>query len=250
MPDMKPILTLLCAVLALLPLSTRAAETLDEILGKNTAAMGGREALDAMKSFSYTSTLKVTPSSDNEQPYQGSSKSNYKSPDKAHAAITFHGTTRVHATNGKQYWEWDSSQPLTGVTIITTAIAQSRIDDAKISNTYLANLPSLGVKLELTGVEKVGDREAYVIQTTRPYGSQTRIFIDKESGLMIKEASSASARWLSDWRKVDGVMFAHKVRLVYADRVAEMTLDNVKVNPEVADDIFNPPPSVPRSQTP
>jgi hypothetical protein len=247
---MKRILVFLLTALATAPMQARAAETLDQVLEKNTAAMGGREALDAMKGFAYTSTLKVTPSAANKPPYEGSSKSNYKSPDKAHVATTFHGVTRINATNGKQYWEWDSSKPLAGANIIATAIAASRIDDAKISNTYLANYPNLGVKLELVGTEKVGDREAFVITTTRPYGNQTRVFLDKETGLMIKEESATSARWLSDWRKVDGVMFAHKVRMVYPDRVAEMTLDNVKVNPEIADDIFNPPPPVPKSQTP
>lgn len=247
---MNRTIVLLFAALALLPFQSRAAETLAQVLEKNTAAMGGRETLEAMKAFSYSCTLKVTPSAPNENPYEGKSQSYYKSPDKAHVATTFHGVTRINATNGKQYWELDTSKPLAGAQIITTAIAQSRIDDARISNTHLANYPRLGVELKLLGVEQVGDRDAYVIQTTRPYGNQTRIFLDKETGLMIKEQSATSARWLSDWRKVDGVMFAHKVRLVYPDRVAEMTLDNVKVNPEIPDDVFNPPPPIPKSPTP
>lgn len=242
---MKPSIIILLATILFFPITSRAAETLDQILEKNTAAMGGREVLDGMKSFSYTSVLKVTPSAPNEPPYEGKSQSHYKSPDKAHVATTFHGVTRINATNGKQYWELDTSRPLAGANIITTAVAQSRIDDARISNTYLARQPDLGVELKLLGIEKVGDREAYIIQTTRPYGNQTRIFLDKETGLIIKEESATSARWLSDWRKVDGVMFAHKVRLVYADRVAEMTLENVKVNPDIVDDIFNPPPKPP-----
>jgi hypothetical protein len=242
---MKRILFFLLTALTAAPLYSRAAETLEQVLEKNTAAMGGREAWEAMKSFSFTSSLKVTPSDASQPPFEGTSKSHYKSPDKAHVLTTFRGVTRINATNGKQYWEWDSSKPLLGVNVITTAVAQSRIDDAKISNTYLANQPGLGVKLELVGVEKVGDREAYVINTSRPYGNQTRVFLDKETGLMIKEDSAIGSRWLSDWRKVDGVMFAHKLRLVYADRVVEMTLDNVKVNPEIADDIFDPPSKPP-----
>jgi outer membrane lipoprotein-sorting protein len=234
-------ITTILAVCALLSLTAVGrAETLEEILEKNTEALGGRAALENIRSLVKEGKLKVTSARPDGLVVEGTARAAYRAPDKAFMTATVGTRTQMMATDGKVYWESDTSTP-GGPQVVTGARAEQRLEDARIDNTYFANYGKLGIKMELLGTEKVGDREAFVIKKTRVYGQQTKAFIDKETGLILKEETSESQMWPSDWRKVDGVLVPFRLKLVYSTETVELMFNEVTINADVPDSMFELP---------
>ena len=77
--------------------------------------------------------------------------------------------------------------------------------------------------VELQGKEKVGDRDAYVLVGKPKEGPSVRLYLDAESYLPIKSVAkinvpqlgqeSEQITELSDFRAVDGVQYAHGIKL-------------------------------------
>jgi hypothetical protein len=68
-------------------------------------------------------------------------------------------------------------------------------------------------QMEVTGVRKLDDREAFVLETLPGSPSTERLFIDRVSGLLIRDEVAAQfAFTFSDYRTVGGVMTAFAIQ--------------------------------------
>ncbi|HOX38196.1 MAG TPA: outer membrane lipoprotein-sorting protein [Candidatus Brocadiia bacterium] len=102
----------------------------------------------------------------------------------------------------------------------------------------------------VTGEEKVGDREAIVVEATPESGKETpftKIWIDKKTLQMIKgEAKNAREGVMtvtcSDFKKVQGELeIPYKTEMKQGDKLmSTVTVKSVEVNKGLADELFDP----------
>jgi hypothetical protein len=68
-------------------------------------------------------------------------------------------------------------------------------------------------EIAVTGIQKIGDRDAYVLETHPGQPSAEKLFIDRQSGLLVRdELLPQLAFTFSDYREVDGVRTAFGVQ--------------------------------------
>jgi outer membrane lipoprotein-sorting protein len=105
----------------------------------------------------------------------------------------------------------------------------------------LLDLPDRGVDLRLLGRERVGERDAYKLSLRRDGRDDVLLWIDAQSFLLVQRARRVQAPWggeqtittpLSDYRQVEGLLIPHTIG---------PTRCAVEVNPEIGDELFDPP---------
>jgi hypothetical protein len=93
-------------------------------------------------------------------------------------------------------------------------------------------------KIELTGIESVEGKDAYVLVITTDSGKTTNYY-DVASGLKVKKSETAKGPGgqevvqdtsYGDYKEVDGIKFPYKMIAPAAGQKIEFTTINVKVN--------------------
>ena len=102
----------------------------------------------------------------------------------------------------------------------------------------------------LLGKEDVGGVPAYKLRVTLKNGAIALYFLNPETFLPIKTVSKVSETGLNldidgyptDYRKIDGIMFAHSIEQKTGSRsLGLMIYDKIEVNPPLDDNIFKMP---------
>ena len=117
-----------------------------------------------------------------------------------------------------------------------------------------------GWSVELTGSERIGDRDTWRLRVTYPDGFVNESFIDKASWLLIARritapvhafgSSATSQAVIGDYRPVNGVLFPfslHEVDLASGDEQDAFTWQSIEANVPIDPARFSPPP---RAATP
>jgi len=112
--------------------------------------------------------------------------------------------------------------------------------------------PGWGV--ELTGSERIGDRDAWRLRVTYPDGFVNESFVDKASWLLIARrftapvhafgASVTSQAILGDYRPVSGVLFPFSLRevdLATGEAMDAFTWQSIEANAPLDYAVFSPP---------
>ncbi len=110
----------------------------------------------------------------------------------------------------------------------------------------LLNLDSLGVKLKLTGIEKVNGKDAYKLEMVFPSGTKWIQYYDPESGYKIKETKNITTPQgtftqeilYSDYRTVSGVKYPFYIKQSIGPQEMEFKVDTIKINTEIPDSTF------------
>ena len=156
---------------------TASAQTADEIIEKGIAAGGGREALAKLTSRATTGTMTVTtPGGD----IAGTVEVLNQAPNKMQTVITLDLSAmgagimtidqRFDGTTGYALNSMQGDTPVTSsqVDAWRNAIFPSPFLDYK----------QRGTKIELTGREKMGDKDVYALLITPAKGTATRLWMD------------------------------------------------------------------------
>ena len=193
-----------------------SAQTADDIIEKGIAASGGREALAKVTSRMTTGTMTVsTPGGD----IVGTILN--QAPNKTQTVITLDLSAmgagkmtidqRFDGTNGY------ASNSMQGVTPVTS----SQLDtwrNAIFPSPFL-DYKARGTKIELTGKEKVGDKDAYALVITPAKGPSSRLWMDATTYQPVKTITTVETAEvgqiehttvLSDFREVDGITMPFK----------------------------------------
>ncbi len=143
----------------------------------------------------------------------------------------FNGTEGVEVVQGQ-------SKPLD----------DKRIQESLVESRIIPELAygELGVELTLTGLEKVGDEESYVVEIAQPSGKKSYAYYSKESGLKLKESTTLETPQGSftqsveyeDYREVDGVKFPYKAIISMGPQKMEAEVVSIELNTGVTDDVF------------
>ena len=196
-----------------------SAQTADDIIEKGIAAGGGREALAKVTSRATTGTMTVTtPGGD----VAGTIEVLNQAPNKTQTIITLDLSAmgagkmtidqRFDGTNGY------ASNSMQGETPVTS----SQIDTQRnaIFPSPFLDYKERGTKIELTGKEKVGDTDAYLLLVTPAKGPTSRLWMDATTYLPVKTTTTVETAevgtveqtiLLSDFRQVDGLTVPFKV---------------------------------------
>ena len=248
---MKKRLGLMAAV-ALLALwrSPALAQTVDDIIEKHLAASGGRAALSKLTSRTATGTITLTSPVGE---LNGTIEVFVKAPNKSRTLIKLD----LSAVGGGQVV---SDQRFDGTSgyVIDTFNGNREITGSQLDALRNASFPSPllkyrenGTTAALAGTEKVGEKDAHVIQLSPKTGPPLRMLIDAESFLIVRTVMSINVPQLggdvdqvqefSDFHDVDGVKVPFSVRSSTSVQVVKATVSDVKHNTEIDDSSFSRP---------
>jgi hypothetical protein len=107
-----------------------------------------------------------------------------------------------------------------------------------------------GSKAELAGTEKVGDRDAYVLNITPASGPASRLFVDAQTYLPVKAVTTVNVpevgdleqtTELSDYRAVDGVQVPFRIKGSSSVQSFTIAVNKVEHNVKVDEALFSKP---------
>jgi zinc protease len=226
-----------------------SAQTVDEVIEKHLAALGGRAALGKLTSRSTVGTMTLsTPAGDLSGPIELLNQQ----PNKARTLIKIDLSAlgagpmvldnRFDGTSG---YALDS---LRGNHDITGGQLEGLKNGAFPSQ--LLTYKERGVTVELAGKEKAGDREAYVVVLKFSSGPGARQFIDAATYLSIKTLTTIEVPEVgaveqttefSDYRDVDGVKVPFKVKGTSPVQSFTIIVTKVEHNVKIDPALFSKP---------
>jgi len=216
---------------------TPALPTLEQVLDKYVAAVGGRAAIEKVTSVTAKGTIEIVGLG-----VTGTIQLTQKAPDKSASTVELAGigVTR-EAFDGTTAWE---ESPQSGMRIKSGV----ELAEARRNATFPRELKmaSLYAKMTVRGREAIGGRDAIVVEAVPAEGQPTRMFFDAESGLLVRQILTRESAQgplevdvtFSDFRAIDGVKRPFSIRQVTANFTATLQLTEVKHNAAIDDSVF------------
>jgi outer membrane lipoprotein-sorting protein len=214
--------------------------TVDQVLENYVKAIGGKDAFMKVTSRVEKGTLEIAAMGVN-APVELYSKA----PSKSYffLEVPSYGVIQ-EGFDGTVAW---ASEPQSGLRDKTGAeLAETKLDHDFYKDVKLKDFCA---KRELTGVEPVDGRDAYVVACTPAGGSLEKMYFDKQNGLMVRhdfERESPQGRqpaqqFFTDFREVDGVKLPHSVRIISGMGEMTIKLTEIKQNIPIDDTKFGKP---------
>jgi outer membrane lipoprotein-sorting protein len=242
------VLTLLLPLVILPTLTpSAAAQSVDEIVERHLAAIGGREALGKLTSRKVTGTVTLSrPTGD----LSGSVEIYAKAPNKTRSVIRLN----LSALGGPG--EMTTEQIFDGKTgyALNSIQGESEIKgrqlDAMRNNVFptpLLMYKAAGAALEVLPREEVNGRDAIVLRVTPKIGAMSRIFFDAETYLIVRTVTTVDSpaggpleqtSELSEYRTVDGLKVPFLVVNANQLQTVTIALSKVEHNVEIDDAMF------------
>lgn len=211
-----------------------------EILAKYVKAIGGREAHEKMKSRAIKATLEIVPMG-----IKGTGETLESAPNKTYSVGNIAGVGEFYeGFDGEKAWSIDpvmGNRDKSGVELL-----QSKLNN----NLHREiNLDKLYSKLEVKGIEKVGDKDAYVVAATAEGVPSETFYFDVVSGLLVRtdrtvvspEGNAAVKTFYEDYRDIEGVKLPYKTRTILPQFEMHSTVTEVKINVPVDEAKFAKP---------
>ncbi len=210
--------------------------TVDQVLDKYIAAIGGKEKLMGVKDL--TMTMEADAMGQKIQ-----MKVAQKGADKTYQAMMMGGNVMQESIlNG------DKGKVSAGGQ--TQAMPAEQVADSKEQAILFTEMrfKELGYKAVLVGTENIDGTNAFVVETESPSGKKETLFFDTKTFLKIKESSTVPGpngqlatvyNDLSDYQDVDGILFPFSRKLVGAAPIPlDLKITEIKVNSGLGDDMF------------
>jgi hypothetical protein len=217
-----------------------ALPTADSVVDKYIEASGGKAALEKVTTRVYKGSFDL-PS----MGATGTWERFEKAPDKGVTIVDVPGWGVItNSFDGTAAWE---DNPMVGMTDKTgVALARAKLDSVFHKELRLREL----YKVTLKGKEKVGTRDAYLVEATPPAGGTEKLYFDVENGLLVRldaeregpQGPAMMETYLEDYKEVEGVKLPFTMR----QKVGEgfeilLKVTEVKFNTEVDDARFAKP---------
>lgn len=224
--------------------SLNYGQKVGDILEKMIDAQGGRKALGDIKDTTMIGTMEIA------MPGMSASLTMYhKEPNKLRMDMEMMGMMITMAYDGETSW-WIN--PQTGATEeMPTEQEEGFMRQAWGNdiwgNDILLNPEKHGVTYELKGKETLEGKEYYVLKQSFPDGWSMTSYIDAQTYLPYKSISKMlnmgveveTEAFISDWRKIDGIMTAHMIKsFAGGEEVMTMSFTEVKYNTGIEDSLF------------
>jgi outer membrane lipoprotein-sorting protein len=215
------------------------AQKATDILEKMIDAQGGRKLLESVKDTTMIGTMEIASVG-----MSGTLTMYLKEPNKVRMDMEMMGMVITMAYDGESAW-WIN--PQTGATEEMPADQAEEIIRLARGSDILLNPDKHGVTYELKENETLEGKEYYVLEQSFPDGFKMTMYIDAQTYLPYKSVSKQiqmgveveAEAFLSDWKKVEGIMTAHTNKIYQnGEEVMTMAFTEVKYNTGIEDSLF------------
>ena len=148
----------------------------------------------------------------------------------------------------KQFVYYDGHKGVMKVASKTLEVKGKELEKMKYESSLdlLTRIDSIGIKLNLEGMEKVNGKDAYKVDMIFPSGTKWIQYYDPQTWLKVKESKSINVpqgtftqdTYLSDYRDVDGVKYPFSVKQSIGPQHLDFTVTSIKVNTGLSDSLF------------
>jgi hypothetical protein len=219
--------------------SSSPAPSADQILDRYVQAIGGSAAWKKLTSRVSTGTIDVP-----DMNLSGTIEIREKAPNHLLAIIIINGASFRQGFDGAVAWTDD---PQNGLHLESGAELEDTRRDADFYHPL--DLRSLYSKFTVTGVEKVGDRDAHVLEASRAGADPDKLYFDTQSGLVLRifskhhtaDGLTTIQEDMEDYREVDGVKLPFTVHQTSPDSSFIIKFAEVRQNVELDDSQFLKP---------
>ncbi|HKO03244.1 MAG TPA: hypothetical protein VJW51_00775 [Candidatus Acidoferrales bacterium] len=225
-----------------------AAQTVDEIIAKSTAARGGEAKLRAVKSIRLTGHVEVGPG------MVAPMTLVIKRPGMVRMEFTIQGMTAIQAYDGKTGWGVMPFQGKKDAEPMSADDVKEMEDQADLDGP-LMDYKAKGHTVEYLGKDKVEGSDAYKLKVTKKNGTIETSFIDADSGLEVKSITKTKIRGneaeietvYTDFRDVHGLIFPFSLEqgALGSPQKQKITIEKVEINPDLIDGQFQMPAPAP-----
>lgn len=212
---------------------------IDQILQRYEQALGGRQAIDSVKSYRMKGVFQIGG-------LKGTIEGWHKDPEKALTIVEFTGKgTLKKGFDGQTRWVQ------TPAGTVSDSSPQEIAELERDSEVYSAgNIRSLFDSLKLENKARLNGRDMYVIEGKPARGPAEKLFFDVENGLLVRwdMARKQAGRGtlfvkvhLNDYRDVDGLKVPFNVRFAFESFNFEVQVQELEHNIAIDDAIFKKP---------
>ncbi len=235
---MKKLKTSLLALLAMASVLTAKSQTLDEIIDKNIAAMGGKDKLLALNTLTMEGSLSMNGQSLAVKVAQANNKG-------SRIDITVNGIDNFIIQTKDSGWTFFPIQGQTKAEATPPTVVKENVDALDIQSVLL-NYKEKGHTVELVGKDDVDGTECFKIKVVTKSGMQQTFFIDPSNYYIIKVVTKTKANGqeqeqaqaFSNFKKLDnGYVFPLSLT---GFGPGELKITKVDVNPTLDQSIFKP----------
>ena len=241
---------LISPVLAFVAASAAAQETelsVDQIIQKHIAALGGAEKLSAIQNVTMSGTASLM-----DGQVQAPVTVRAKRPASMRMEMSVQGQTFVQAFDGKTAWMINPFIGSTEPKQSSEEDTKAALDDADFIDGSLVDYQAKGNAVESAGKDDVDGSPAYKLKVTRKSGSIENVYLDMKTFLPLKTAGTrkqedheiAYESFPGNFKPVNGVMMPFSLNQKMNGRsMMELTVEKVEVNTPMDDSIFQMPAS-------
>ncbi len=225
---------------------SRRPLTVDDVIERNTRAMGGRAAIEAIHSIEIN--LHITdPGFEVDGIYRAARPGRMRIDVQAGGKQVF-----TEAFDGQQGWQsHDQSEPEPASPKAAAALRHGVELPGKLLG--LHEMRQRGHKIDLVGRETVDGIDYYVLRLTFGDGYTTSLYVDPESWLITRRRDvrplhvdvdptpTTIEQRSSDFREVSGVRYAFastEIDLKTGKQLESTKVGSIKVNPPIDESIF------------
>jgi hypothetical protein len=222
------------------------ALTVDDVIERNTSAMGGRAAIEAIHSIEIN--LHITdPGFEVDGIYHAARPGRMRIDVQAGGKQVF-----TEAFDGQQGWQsHDQSEPEPASPKTAAALRHGVELPGKLFG--LHEMKQRGHKIDLVGRETVDGIDYYVLRLTFGDGYATSLYVDPQSWLITRRRDvrplhvdvdptpTTIEQRISDFREIAGVRFAFastEIDLKTGKQLESTKVGSIKVNPPIDESIF------------
>jgi outer membrane lipoprotein-sorting protein len=235
------------AMLGIASTQALASLTASQLIDKNVAAKGGLQAWRAVQTMSFSGKLDAGGKSKAQLPFVLEKKR----PRKTRVELVFANDTAVQVYDGANGWKL---RPYLGRRTVEpyspeelkSAAFESDVDGP------LVDYAGKGNKVELEGVEKVENQDAYKLKVTLKGGQVQHVWLDAATFLDVKVEGTPRRMdgkmrpvsiYLRDYRSVNGLKVPYVIETAVEGNkdTHKMFIESVAVNQKLDDALFAKP---------
>jgi zinc protease len=221
-----------------------ALPSLDQILDKYIESLGGKAALEKLTTRQISGSFEIPAMN-----ASGTLKGFAKAPNKSLMIIDVPGYGVIQqGYDGTVAWGQD---PMAGLREITgTELATTKRD---VDFNQALHLKELFAKLTVKSKEKVGEKDAFVVEATPAEGKIEKLYFDATTGLLIRQdaerespqGASSVEMYFEDYKEIDGIKVPFTMRRVMPAFAMTVKIDEIKHNVEIDNAKFTKPAAQP-----
>lgn len=225
----------------IIPLAVQRANapSADDIIRKSIDALGGTEKLRKVSSIVMRGSIRSGG-------MVGSIVSYTKVPDKLRVDVDFGAMKISEGFDGKIAWQSNRGK----VRQLKGAEAEFMRKEALDANNMVLRYRTHGIKTELIGDRKVNDKDAHIVGWKYRDGSQKKLFIDKQSFLVLGEERfrpndngkpTLELSVYSDFKPIDGLVTPFRITMINQFGKSEIMFREHSINGNVPATLFQMP---------